>query len=444
MKESLKGILRGLGVACALSAQAWGATCATTWIYRGGPAETGSMDESSRTWPEAPEFRTNWDDKGNGMVPPYIRLSGQFGVTKDWTGSMNFGSLPKAIAGGSLQFQAWATNSVNLTYWVAGPSGISTKLHKAIPAGVATTVTASISDLGITGGFVMDRLWLQLDQVPASQYNHTFFDNIQLTCAGSVESPVVPPVDPEDPPLVIGDTSDPLPDLVANYPLVPLDPKSPVRLVADVAMSTGYASSRHAIDSTEALLSPLSNTGIVLWKNQSEALLASRGAPPADPASSVKLWRENLYTLAQGALRDSLFANPRDLFRQAHNQAQQSEFRVIPILVADIDYEVTNCRSGVTCTELSLTETRFVQLTLPVTEIPAIKFALVYDPYFITTNRSGTPGTIQLMLGSRSWTLNPGDNVVLEFPSAESQRLIFRYIQGNKAFVNQIMVEVAQ
>jgi hypothetical protein len=163
-----------------------------------------------------------------------------------------------------------------------------------------------------------------------------------------------------------------------------------------------------------------------------------------DPVSSVKLWRENLYTLAQGALRDSLFANPRDLFLQAHNQAQLSEFKVIPLLVADLDYEESNCRSGYSCAGLSLTETRFVQISLPVAEMPGIKFALVYDPYFVTTNRTATPGSIQVTMAGKTKTLQPGENMVMEFPSAETQTMIFRYVQGNKVYVNQILVEVAQ
>jgi len=440
MNRSAISMLQILGWAGVLALQTWGATCATKILYQGADDEVGAMDEATRTWPEAPEFKANWGDQGNGMLPPYFRLSGSINSTKNWTGAMNFGTLPATMEGGSLSFQIKATNAaVNLTYWVSNGNGSSTKIHQSIAANTVTQASASIAELGISAGFSVERLWLQLDQVPAGQYSHVLFDNITLSCAGSTTSSTTG----TEAEIVVGDTVDHLLDQVALYPLVQINPQLPARIVADSSSITSYAMPLHKGDSLGAIWNAMSPTGIVLWGDVSASLLAARSTPPIDPQTSITLWRENLFTLAQGALRDSLFANPRELYSQGFRAAMQSEFRVLPLLIADLDYDEAYCDTTPDCSTISLMPNRFVQIALPETEIPALTFAIVYDPYFVTTNHTAL-GSIQVSMAGKTQTLQPGDYMQLTIPSAETQIVTFRYTQGGKVFTNQIRVEVAE
>jgi len=444
MNRSAISMLQILGWAGVLALQTWGATCATKILYQGADDEVGAMDEATRTWPEVPEFKTNWGDQGNGMLPPYLRLSGSINSTKDWTGAMSFGTLPATIEGGSLSLQIKATNAVNLTYWVSNGNGSSTKIHQSIAANTVTQVSASIAELGISAGFSVERLWLQLDQVPAGQYSHVFFDNITLSCAGATTSSTTG----TEAEIVVGDTANQLPSLVSSYPWKSVSASSPVRNESRIMVEYANLSPRTSL--ALQLLRSKSVTGIVLEKQVSEHLLADRSSVPSNTESSLQIWRENLHTLAQGRLQDSLFANPRELFRQAYNVAQHKEFKVIPLLVADLDYEEADClpiedSSGATlCSNPTLTARRLVEISLPEMEMPEFQFALVYDPYFVTTNRQSSLGSIQVSLAGKTQTLQPGGSIIVELPNAEIQRMVFRYIQGSNVYVNHILLEVAQ
>lgn len=69
-----------------LSSTAFAANCKNLVLYENGSSK-GHMEESTRSFPEPPEWSANWGDFDN-MKSPYIRLSGMRNYHGDWTGSL--------------------------------------------------------------------------------------------------------------------------------------------------------------------------------------------------------------------------------------------------------------------------------------------------------------------------------------------------------------------
>ncbi|MEE1067289.1 MAG: hypothetical protein UH678_02205, partial [Fibrobacteraceae bacterium] len=59
----------------------------------------GILESASSTFPEPPEWKTNWGNKG-GLEPPYIRFSGQKNYDSDWNAILKFEKLPLKLDGG--------------------------------------------------------------------------------------------------------------------------------------------------------------------------------------------------------------------------------------------------------------------------------------------------------------------------------------------------------
>ena len=112
-------MFKKIAVVCAAMAVfSYSQTCNNTTLYSG--SENGYMEESTRTFPEAPEWKANW---GNFpmMAPPYIRLSGQKNVKGDWRGALVF---PQGVAatGATLSMKVRSSQNVKFGVWL-GNSG---------------------------------------------------------------------------------------------------------------------------------------------------------------------------------------------------------------------------------------------------------------------------------------------------------------------------------
>ena len=69
-----------------LSSAVHAENCKNLVLYDNGSSK-GLMEESTRSFPEAPEWAANWGDFNN-LKSPYIRLSGMRNYRSDWTGSL--------------------------------------------------------------------------------------------------------------------------------------------------------------------------------------------------------------------------------------------------------------------------------------------------------------------------------------------------------------------
>jgi len=157
-------------------------------LYDGNGSEAPSM--SASTWPESPEYYTNWGIL-DGMEPPYIRLSGQASATRDWAGAFTFAKLPINVFGGSLQMQIRATNNASISIWLETSGGSSSPKTYPLAANQTSSLSIGISDFGISFPAAISKIYVRLNQVPAYQYTTVFFDKIVLSDISS--STITPP-----------------------------------------------------------------------------------------------------------------------------------------------------------------------------------------------------------------------------------------------------------
>jgi len=161
-------------------------------LYDGSGSEAPSM--SAGTLPEPPEYYANWGIL-DGMEPPYIRLSGQAGETRDWTGAFTFANLPANVFGGSLQMQIRSANNASISIWLETGGGSSSPKTYPLAANQTSSLSIGISDFGISFPAAISKIHIRLNQVPAYQYTAVFFDRIVLS---DIESSTIapPPIAP--------------------------------------------------------------------------------------------------------------------------------------------------------------------------------------------------------------------------------------------------------
>jgi hypothetical protein len=155
------------------------ATAAPVILYNGSGNENPLMETPS-TWPEPPEYYANWG-VFDGMEPPYIRLSGQSGESRDWAVALTFANLPAAVSGGSLQMHIRAASSASVSVWLETSTGNGPAKTYSLTANQTSSLDISLSDLGIALPAVVSKMHLRLNQVPANQHTTVFLDNIMFS-----------------------------------------------------------------------------------------------------------------------------------------------------------------------------------------------------------------------------------------------------------------------
>ena len=124
--------------------------CKGVALYSDG-SDNGQMLETGRTFPEPPEWKTNWGYM-DGMEPPYIRLSGMKNVRGDWMGLLSFPMLPLRVDGGNVRLKVRATHNVKFGVWLKGDFGISSVHYVDLPANTTRTLEVPLSSFGVAGG----------------------------------------------------------------------------------------------------------------------------------------------------------------------------------------------------------------------------------------------------------------------------------------------------
>ena len=179
MKSRIWGLV-ALGGAL-LSSTAFAGTCKNLVLYENGQSK-GFMEESTRSFPEAPEWSTNWGDFDN-MKSPYIRLSGMRNYRGDWTGSLIFDAMPVTVQGGALKLKVRSTQAGNFGVWLSGVGGNGKISFHTLEAGKTQTLEIPVSALLEGSTVEVDKIGIGLFNVPANQYTTLFLDDVALTCA---------------------------------------------------------------------------------------------------------------------------------------------------------------------------------------------------------------------------------------------------------------------
>ena len=132
-------------------------SCKKVTLYSG--SEEGSMEESTRTFPEQPEWKANWGNFGK-MVPPYIRLSGQKASKSDWTGALLFPASIN-VAGGTLSMDVRATQGVRFGVWI-GTRGEGKTFYKNLAPNETYSLEIPVAQLGVKAPFTLDKIGIGL------------------------------------------------------------------------------------------------------------------------------------------------------------------------------------------------------------------------------------------------------------------------------------------
>lgn len=399
-----------------LSLSSFAQVCNEVTLYKSG--ETGYM-ESGNTFPEMPEWSANWGEKGS-LVPPYVRWSGMKNVAGNWAGTMVMNGLPSFVQGGSLKLDVHSTKNAKVGVWLEGDFGKSSVYYQNISADASTSLEIPLENLAIGNRALVQKVGVGLFDVPANQYTTFFMDNVRLTC-GVAES------SGED-----DETAD------VAFPFSDVNPSDPVREGRFSEYKMPVTTAAYSAEERQKI-SDSTRYSFVLDEAEHDQIEGFVEATDLSAKQSREGWYNAMYLIDHNRLQDGLIANPKALFYEAEVVAAASDNMVLPILVGNVDYGYRICADS-TCEQTVVEGARALVAGLPSSSVGASTFKLVYDPFFVTTNR-GAP--VLEVLSEKQWhRLEPKSELTVRFESAGLQKLVVRLEEGGVKVEQTLFVEV--
>ena len=397
-----------------LSLSGFAQVCNDVSLYKNG--EAGKMETTNMSFPEAPEWNTNWGEM-EALIPPYIRLSGQKNKAGDWTGLLSFNKLPVTVQSGNVSFKVRVTQKSKFGIWLAGDFGNSRVRFFNLDANKSYSLQVPVAELIGNSAKKITHVGVGLFDVPAYQYTTLFVDDVSVSCAVSDGSGTE----------------------VRTYPYSDMDPKNPRREGKFISTPTPMTSAayseekrRKIADSTHAnfVLNELEHYQIDRFPNRTDLT----------PQSSRDAWFHNMYLIDRNRLRDSVIANPKGLFYEASAYAAETDNREMPLLIGNVDYAYRLC-SDSACKFVQMQNARILQAGLPSARVKGSRLKVFYDPYFICTNRNSLP-KVEIYAKNKWLVLEPKSEMLLEFESAGVQSVKVRLSEGGVTINQTLFVEV--
>lgn len=400
-------------------------TCNETMLYDGS-SMNGKMDEASRSFPEAPEWQTNWGNQ-DGMIPPYIRLSGQKSVKSDWKGSLDFNGLPLNVSGGNLKVKVRTTQNAKLGFWLVTDAGNSKTVYRTISANATNSLEIPLSELQGSGTVSVKKIGVGIFNIPAYQYTTLFIDDVSFTCvakAGAAANEIA---------------NDATNSTSGDYTFTDVTPASPERLVLTGGEPVAEASKKLSQSSRDELKKRTS-ANFVLTETEHKQILKFQDMVSRTPKASREGWYKSMFLVNSNRLRDSVIANPKNLYLDAGAMAAGYDNRVIPILVADLDYAYKVC-TDTSCSGTELKDYSLLLAGLPVTHVQGSKIKFVYDPNFVATTRSELP-TMEICAETTCKQIAPKGSADIEFESAGTKTISIKLSSKKTNIQQKLFVEV--
>lgn len=403
---------------------AYAQVCEEKVLYSGA-GTPGQMENASRTFPEPPEWSTNWGEMG-AMKPPYIRLSGMKNVKGDWIGALAFTALPKDVQGGALRLKVRATQKVKFGVWLSGAKGTGNVVFNDISANVTRSLEIPVEKMLGSGRQRVEKVWIGLFGVPANQYTTLFVDDVSLTCTVKAET--------------VSSVVDPVPaNSGAGFAPTNTIAMSPVRKPLCLSSSVNPSSAAYS-NADRKRLSDLTTSAFVLSDKEHRQIRESLEQEKCTPAESRRLWYRNMFFVDRNRLQDSAIANPKGVFDEAVAFAAANNYSFMPLLVADVEYVYPECQDTL-CATTRLTKSRLLQAGLPSSFVRGSKLKLVYDPYFVVTQKKTLPQT-EICVSGKCSSLSVNKSVELEFESAGVQKVVVKLTSGGNSQRHNLYVEV--
>lgn len=419
--------------------------CNTLTLYKDG-SYAGRMEESTRSFPEAPEWSTNWGDFDN-MQNPYIRLSGMRNYRGDWTGSLVFDALPVKVNGGTLKIKARSSQKGNFGVWLSGNSGAGRISFHELEANKTAVLTIPVQELMGSESFEVDKVGIGLFDVPANQYTNFFVDDIEFSCAETAGSSAGGSVNGSGGNTEVGngtsgnsavlENSDAL--FQTEYSFVDVEPASAIR---KGLFDSAYVrpTSAHYETAERSSLQQKTSVNFVLSENEHNQIVNFREVKTLTPKASRDGWYKSLFYVDRNRLKDGVIANPKQVFNEANEMAALSNYTLMPLLLADLDYAVSYC-ADTACATHVLEDSGLLLAGLPSSYITGSKFRLVYDPYFTVTTRKTLPH-VEICVAGKCQSLDPKSEIMVEFDSAGVHELQVKITSGNLNVQQHLFVEV--
>ena len=142
-----------------LSLSSFAQVCNDVSLYKNG--ETGKMEITGMTFPEAPEWSANWGEM-EALTPPYIRWSGVKDKAEDWTGMLVLNKMPVTVQGGNLTFKVRTTQKGKFGIWLAGAFGNSAAKFFDLDANKTYSLKVPVEELVGAIHLVVQRLEVSL------------------------------------------------------------------------------------------------------------------------------------------------------------------------------------------------------------------------------------------------------------------------------------------
>ena len=397
-------MFKKIAMACAAMAVfGYSQSCKKVTLYSG--SEEGSMEESTRTFPEQPEWKANWGNFGK-MVPPYIRLSGQKASKGDWTGALLFPASIN-VAGGKLSLNVRATSNVKFGVWLGSRSeGV---FYKNLSANETYSLDIPVEQLGVQPPFSLNKVNIGLFGVGAYQYTTLFVDNIAVSCAAEAGG------------------SSALQGAGTTDFIIGGEASSPVRPQLWGGEPMPQTSLRYTPEEQDSLRQRTQAAFALEWEDH-DRILRFLQNDTLSPKESREGWYKALYLVTNHRLRDSVIANPKQLFADANGIAAMNEMRSFPLLVANLDYSYSTCTDTL-CNSTVIEDYRLLAAGFPTSYTRGSKIRITYDPFFVTTDKRDLP-SIEICTGSTCKQVEPGKATDIEFTSAGIQKLVVKLAYG--------------
>lgn len=416
-----------------LAAASHADSCKEINLYDGSSDVSGHMEESSRTFPEAPEWKTNWGDFDN-MKSPYIRLSGTKNYTGDWKGALLFDKLPATISNGFVQMKVRSSQNAKFGLWISGSTGTSQIHFENIGANTTQAIKVPLSRLYDKGSFHLEKIWIGLFDVPTYQYTNLFVDDISISCVESEQGQ--DPVDNvmvEDSDLAIGS------EINLNYDFTDAKANSPVRknLYSEEALPE---SKPHYSSDEQKQLGMQTSKKFVLSGIEHQQIIEFLRGQNLTPKKSREGWYKSMYLVNRNRLQDSVIANPKNIFQEADAVAASYEMRKMPLLIGDLDYSYKTCLDSA-CSKTRLNDYSLLVAGLPTSYTTSSKVSIFYDPYFVVSTRDILPN-VEICTSKSCKLLLPKTEQILEFESAGIQKIIVKMNSGSTSIQQTLFLEV--
>ena len=428
----LKGaVLAGLVWASAANAE----NCKEAVLYNGS-SNNGQMENTGRTFPEAPEWRANWGDFTN-MKAPYIRLSGIKNEKADWTGTLALGGLPVATAGGTFSITVRSTQAGKFGVWLQGTSGSGNISFHTLKANSTQVITLPVHSLLGNGNTSVNKVGIGLFGVPAYQYTTLFVDNIKLSCTGTAGSSATSGNNGNAGNGSNTGSNSTAGNNGAGYFFRDVNPASSTReFYAEPVPDAKKALSEEA----RSEFSRRTARQFVLTEQEHQRILKFQTATNLTPKESRDGWYKCMFIVDRNRLKDSTIASPKNLFLEAGDIAASMGKHTIPVLVADIDYAV-KYYADTTFTTTELEDFHLLLAGLPITAAYGSKVTFVYDPYFVTTTRSNLPH-MEICVKGNCTSISPKTGSIIEFDSAGEQEVTVKLSSDGVTVQQKLKLEV--